>query len=154
MLPGQTNRLWFKADTAGAYRGACAEYCGHQHAKMAFLVIAQEQADFDRWYNEQLTPAATPSDSLARAGLDVFLGKSCALCHQVRGTTAAAQVGPDLTHIASRLTLAAASIPNTRGYLGGWIMDPQSVKPHTRMPPTRLDAKELQAILAYLEGLR
>lgn len=154
MIPGQKNRLWLQADSAGVYRGECAEFCGQQHAKMAFLVVAQDEAQFASWYNAQLASAAPPADTLRQEGLATFLGTSCALCHQVRGTPAAGQVGPDLTHVASRQTLAAGTIPNTRGHLGGWISDPQSIKPGTRMPPTPLSGPQLQALLAYLEGLR
>jgi cytochrome c oxidase subunit 2 len=154
MIPGQQNRLWIRADRAGRYRGECAEYCGLQHAKMGVVVIAHEPRDFDAWYAAQLAPAAMPADSVRKIGHDVFVNRSCTLCHQIRGTQASAQVGPDLTHIGSRTTLAAATIPNTRGHLGGWITNPQGVKPGTRMPRTKLEARELHALLAYLEGLR
>lgn len=154
LVPGLRNHLWIRADTAGVYRGECAEFCGHQHAKMALLVIAHPQAEFDRWYAGQLAPAAPPADSVARAGLRVFETRSCAMCHQVRGTRAAGQFGPDLTHLATRRTIAAGTLPNTRGWLGGWIMDPQAHKPGTRMPANDLTAQELRALLAYLEGLR
>jgi cytochrome c oxidase subunit 2 len=76
------------------------------------------------------------------------------MCHAVQGTSAGAHMGPDLTHVASRSTLGAGTVPNTRGYLAGWIMDPQHIKPGNHMPPTGLGDQELQAVLAYLETLK
>ena len=154
LVPGLKNTLWIQADRSGIYRGECAEFCGHQHAKMAFVVVAESQAQFDRWYAGQLQEAAAPTDSLRAQGLEVFQSRSCAMCHQIRGTLAGGQVAPDLTHIGSRRTLAAGALPNTRGHLGGWIVDPQSIKPGTRMPANNLEPGELHALLAYLEGLK
>jgi cytochrome c oxidase subunit 2 len=154
LVPGLRNRLWIQADRPGIYRGECAEFCGHQHAKMAFVVVAESQEQFDRWYAGQLREATPPTDSLRARGLAVFEGKSCAMCHQIRGTLAGGHVAPDLTHLASRRTLAAGSLPNTRGHLAGWIVDPQSIKPGTRMPANNLEPDELHALLAYLEGLK
>ena len=154
LIPGQKNRVWIRADSAGVFRGQCAEFCGLQHAKMGLFVIAHEPPEFEAWYGAQLAPASMPGDSLRKRGHDVFVDQSCTLCHQIRGTQASALVGPDLTHVGSRRMLAAATIPNTRGHLGGWITDPQDIKPGTRMPPTKIGAQELQALLAYLEGLK
>ena len=154
LVPGLKNKLYLQADRAGVYRGECAEFCGHQHAKMAFVVVAEPEEQFAQWYEGQLKEASPPTDTVRKAGLAVFEGKACALCHQVRGTKTGGQVGPDLTHLASRRTIAAGSLPNTRGHLGGWIIDPQSLKPGTRMPPNNLTASELHALLAYLEGLQ
>ena len=154
LVPGLKNRLYLQADRPGVYRGACAEFCGHQHAKMAFLVVAEAPAEFASWYEGQLSEASPPTDSVRARGLATFEGKACALCHGIRGTDAAGTVGPDLTHLASRRTIAAGSLPNTRGHLGGWIIDPQSLKPGTRMPPNNLTASELNSLLAYLEGLK
>jgi cytochrome c oxidase subunit 2 len=153
-VPGLKNRLVIQADRPGIYRGECAEFCGHQHAKMAFNVIAEPQAEFDRWYAGQLREADPPTDAVRAKGLQTFLSYSCATCHQIRGTPAAGHVAPDLTHIGSRRTLASGTLPNTRGHLGGWIIDPQSIKPGTRMPPNNLQPDELRALLAYLEGLK
>jgi cytochrome c oxidase subunit 2 len=154
LVPGLKNRLWIQADRPGIYRGECAEFCGHQHAKMAFVVVAESQEQFDRWYAGQLREAEPPTDPLRAQGLQVFQSKACAVCHQIRGTLAGGHVAPDLTHLASRRTLAAGALPNTRGHLGGWIVDPQSIKPGTRMPPNNLEPDELHALLAYLEGLK
>src|SRR4029453_17455171 len=121
LIPGRENSLWLQADSAGVYRGQCAEFCGHQHAKMAFLVIAEPAAPFPAWLRQQPHTAATPSDDLSRRGRDVFLGSSCPMCHTIAGTPAGGRAGPDLTHLGSRQTLAAGTLPNTRGNLAGWI---------------------------------
>lgn len=154
MIPGQTTSIWFRADTAGIYRGQCAEFCGYQHAMMAFLVVAEPEAEFTAWLDRQRDTARTPTDSLARRGQEVFLAASCVLCHAVGGTPAGSRVGPNLTHLAGRRTIAAGTLPNTRGHLAGWIVDPQQIKPGARMPPNALKPDELQALLAYLESLR
>ncbi|MFL5518397.1 MAG: cytochrome c oxidase subunit II [Gemmatimonadales bacterium] len=153
-IPGKENSMWLRADRAGVYRGQCAEYCGHQHAKMAFLVVAERPDSFARWLVAQRDTAATPSDSLSRRGQEVFLASSCVMCHAVAGTPAGSRIGPDLTHLGSRRTIAAGTLPNTRGNLAGWILDPQSIKPGAKMPPNNLTPADLRALLAYLETLR
>jgi cytochrome c oxidase subunit II len=153
LIPGHTTRLALQADTPGVFRGRCAEFCGVQHARMGLIVVAEPQADFANWAAQQQQPAAEPETALTQAGQDVFLGLACAYCHTIRGTPAEGRLGPDLTHLASRRTLAAANMPNVRGHLAGWILDPQASKPGNRMPPTHLDSAELQALLAYLESL-
>jgi cytochrome c oxidase subunit II len=152
-IPGRTNYLWFQADTPGVYRGQCGEFCGLQHAKMAFVVNVVPPAEFDAWLQQQRQIAAAPATERARRGQEVFL-QSCATCHEVRGTVARAKAGPDLTHLASRTTIAAGSLANVRGSLGGWILDPQHVKPGAYMPPVELDAERVHALLDYLESLR
>jgi cytochrome c oxidase subunit II len=154
LIPGKDNSLWLQADTPGVYRGQCAEYCGQQHAKMAFLVIAQRPDSFASWLAAQRDTALTPTTELARRGQEVFLASSCVMCHAIAGTPAGSRVGPDLTHLASRRTIAAGTLPNTRGNLAGWIVDPQKIKPGTRMPPNQLKPADLQALLAYLETLK
>ena len=153
-VPGHTGITWFQADTPGVYRGQCAEFCGFQHAKMAFLVIAESRDRYERWYAEQLQGAAESSDSMVKRGQDVFQASACIMCHSVQGTHAGASAGPDLTHLASRRTIAAGSLPNTPGNLAGWIVNPQGVKPGALMPANQLDPKDLQALLAYLESLK
>jgi cytochrome c oxidase subunit 2 len=153
-IPGDENSLWFQADTAGVYRGQCAEFCGHQHAKMAFLMVAEPPAEFASWLARQRDTALTPTDSLARRGKDVFLASTCVMCHAISGTPAGSRIGPDLTHLASRRTLAAGTLPNTRENLTGWIVDPQVIKPGARMPPNQLSGPDLLALVAYLETLR
>ncbi len=151
--PQQTNTLVIEADQPGEYRGQCAEFCGVQHAKMALLVIAEAPAAFQAWVSAQQQDAPIPADEQAEYGQQVLLGSACVYCHTIRGTNATGVLGPDLTHLASRRMLAAATIPNTRGHLAGWLIDPQSIKPGNKMPPTDLAADELQAILVYLESL-
>jgi cytochrome c oxidase subunit II len=153
VIPGQTNTFWLRADSAGVYRGQCAEYCGIQHAHMAMQVVAQPRAQFESWAAQQRRPAASPSDSLASAGRDAFEHQACALCHAIQGTGAHGQMGPDLTHVASRLMLAAGTIPNTPGHLAGWIMNSQTIKPGNDMPQMNLDRASLHAITAYLATL-
>jgi cytochrome c oxidase subunit II len=154
LVPGHTTATWFQADTAGLYRGQCAEFCGHQHANMALWVIAEPHDVYTKWYEGQLQTPPNPSDSLTQAGKRIFLSKSCAMCHNIGGTLAGSHVGPDLTHIASRRSIAAGTLANTRANLAAWIRDPQRFKPGTRMPPSSLSAEELNAVVAYLETLK
>ncbi len=154
MIPGKTNELRFDADTPGVFRGFCAEFCGLQHGRMHFLVIAQTADDFEAWITEQAEPAAPPADETAARGMEIFSEHGCAACHAVRGTDAVGVAGPDLTHLASRRTLGAGTVANRRGNLAGWVVDPQGIKPGNLMPPTPLDAAELDLLLRYLEGLR
>jgi cytochrome c oxidase subunit 2 len=153
LVPGQTNEFWLEADQPGVYVGACAEFCGIQHAKMGLLVIAQPVEEFDAWLEAKLQPAAEPEDKLAAQGMQVFMESTCMYCHTVAGTQATGVLGPDLTHLASRRTLGSATVENNRGNLSGWIVDPQHTKPGALMPPTALTGTELQALLAYLETL-
>jgi cytochrome c oxidase subunit 2 len=153
-IPGNENSLWFQADRAGVFRGLCAEFCGHQHAKMAFLVVAEPPDSFATWLAGQRDTAPTPADSLSRRGQQVFLGSSCVMCHAIAGTPAGSRIGPDLTHIASRRTIAAGTLPNNRSNLTGWIVDPQVIKPGVRMPPSQLSGPDLLALVTYLETLK
>jgi cytochrome c oxidase subunit 2 len=154
LIPGHETITWFRADTAGIYRGQCAEFCGHQHAKMAFYIVAEPRLEFEHWLDQQRGPAPKPTDSLTQTGERVFLSAPCAMCHSIGGTGAFGNVGPDLTHLASRRTIAAGTLPLTTGNLAGWILDPQSIKPGAKMPPTELDPQSLQALLAYLGTLK
>ena len=154
LIPGHETRTWFRADRAGVYRGQCAEFCGHEHAKMAFYIVAEPRIDFEHWLTAQKSPASTPTDTLAQAGERVFLSGPCAMCHSISGTDAAGTVGPDLTHLASRRTIAAGTLPNTTGNLAGWILDPQRIKPGAKMPANELDPQSLRALLAYLGTLK
>lgn len=153
LIPGRTNSTWLQANEPGVYRGACAEFCGEQHAHMMFMVVALTPERYQEWVAHESEPAPPPDNDLARAGQQVFLGASCVFCHTIRGTPAAGETGPDLTHVASRLTLAAGALENNIGNLGGWIMDPQHIKPGSSMPATPLTGEELQALLAYMSTL-
>ncbi|MEX2644086.1 MAG: cytochrome c oxidase subunit II [Acetobacterales bacterium] len=154
LVPGVVNETWLRAGETGVYRGQCAEFCGVQHAFMAFLVVVDSVADFDRWLRDQAAPAAAPETAAAVRGLQTFMRAGCDACHTIRGTGAQGELGPDLTHLASRRTLAAATMPNTTGHLGGWIADPQHVKPGNLMPSTIVEPERFRDLLAYLESLR
>ncbi|MBB3220162.1 cytochrome c oxidase subunit II [Pseudoduganella umbonata] len=159
MVPGRVHGLMLKADRPGTWRGQCAEFCGTQHAKMALHVVAQPQAEFDAWLAAQARPAAAPATAQLARGRQAFLERRCDACHAVRGvagrTTDAATAGPDLTHVGSRLYLAAGTLPTHQGTLAGWIADPQSHKPGVRMPAASgLEGDELRALAAWLESLK
>jgi cytochrome c oxidase subunit II len=154
LIPGQENVTWIEAQRPGTYRAECAEYCGVQHANMDLIVVAEDSADYAAWIAKQAAPAVAPTDSLARAGATVFAAKACAGCHTIRGTAAAGRIGPDLTHLASRSTIAAGMMPNTRGALGGWISNAPAIKPGIIMPPIPMSSGELLALLGYLGTLR
>ena len=153
-IPGQKNAVELYADRPGRYRGQCNQYCGLQHAHMALYVFADPPARFKQWLAAQSRPAGSPATPLARRGAQVFLQGPCASCHTIRGTAAHGFVGPDLTHLASRTSLASVTIPNHRSDLGRWIVDSQHVKPGNQMPDIELTRPQLRALLAYLEGLR
>jgi cytochrome c oxidase subunit 2 len=154
LIPGEITNTWIQADTPGVYRGQCAEFCGAQHAHMAFVVVAEPMDAFLKWIEHQREPAVEPASDDARRGHDVFMQGPCVLCHSIQGTSAGSHVGPDLTHVGSRLLLAAGTLPNTRGHLGGWVADSQSIKPGNRMPPNALTPADLQAVLTYVRSLR
>lgn len=154
LIPGQVNTLWLQADRPGVFRGQCAEFCGLQHAHMAFEVVAEPEEDFARWQAQQRQPAPQPATDEQKKGRDVFMTGSCVLCHAIAGTGAGGVAGPNLTHVASRRSLAAGTLPNAPGHLAGWIVDPQVAKPGNNMPPNPLRGDELQALLSYLETLR
>ncbi len=154
LIPGRVNRFWIEADSAGIYRGECAEYCGTQHAHMDFTVIAVPRGEFSEWAMKQQQPANPPADPAAQEGERAFRFNGCAYCHTVNGNGAGGRVGPDLTHFATRLTIGGGMMPNTRGYLAGWVVGAQHLKPGVRMPDVTMSGEELQAVLAYLEGLK
>lgn len=154
LIPGYTTALWLQADRPGVFRGQCAEFCGLQHAHMALDVIAESDQEFERWLDAMRQPGRDPREAAARRGRDVFMAARCAGCHTVRGTDAAGQIAPDLTHIATRSTLGAGTLPNTPENLADWIRDPQRVKPGNQMPSNPLTDDDLQALVAYLGALR
>ncbi|MBV9267593.1 MAG: cytochrome c oxidase subunit II [Acidobacteriaceae bacterium] len=154
LIPSHVTTEWIQADRPGIYRGQCAEFCGLQHAHMSVYVIAEPESKFQDWYNAQLEPAASPSTPVTQHGQQVFLNNACIFCHQIRGTTAGGQNGPDLTHFGSRMGIAANTVPNTKGNLGGWILDPQSMKPGNHMATIALPSTDLQPLIEYLESLK
>ncbi|RWC26400.1 MAG: cytochrome c oxidase subunit II [Mesorhizobium sp.] len=154
LIPGHINVLDIEADKPGVYRGQCAEFCGAQHANMGTFIIAEPRAKFDAWWNDQLQPAAAATSDEAKTGEGLFLKHPCVMCHRIGGTPAGGTVAPDLTHIASRQTLAAGTLTMSRGNLAAWIADPQGIKPGSHMPVVELSGDELNAVVAYLEGLK
>jgi cytochrome c oxidase subunit II len=154
LIPGRTNTIQFRADEAGVYRGQCAEFCGYQHAFMAFLVVADAPDEYERWAERQRGSAIAPSSDAEKRGQQVFLQGTCVMCHAVQGTDANARFGPDLTHVGGRQTIAAGTLPNQPQHLAHWIVDPQAVKPGVNMPPNRLAAADLDALVAYLTSLK
>lgn len=154
MLPGRATQLLLRADKPGTYRGECAEFCGLQHALMAFSVSADPPDAYAQWRAGQQLPAAEPSGQDAMRGRQLFLSSRCAQCHTVRGTEAAGTLGPDLTHVGSRSLLAAGTVPNEPARLAAWIVDPQSLKAGSTMPSSKLPPDDVRALVAYLGGLR
>jgi cytochrome c oxidase subunit II len=152
-IPGRTNVIELYADTVGRYRGQCDEFCGLQHAHMAFYVFADPPGVFRRWLADQSQPASPPPAS-AQAGERTFLDGSCSTCHTIRGTSAHGYVGPDLTHVASRTTIAALTLPNDTASLLDWIQTPQHVKPGNQMPNAALTPAQALGLVAYLRSLR
>ena len=145
-IPGHPNRILLYADHPGRYRGQCAEFCGLQHAHMAMYLFADPPDRFRAWLRNMERPAASSNR--------VFMTKQCASCHSIRGTPARGDIGPDLTHLRSRTTLAGLTIPNRRDYLLRWIRDPQHFKPGNKMPALDLSGPELRQLVDYLESLR
>lgn len=167
MIPGRVTGLTLRADKPGVYRGQCAEYCGEQHARMAFHVIALPRPEFDAWLARQGQPALPADTTVLQRGRAAFLEQRCQACHTIRGVTDVppfseqariadtSRLGPDLTHVGSRREIAAGTLRNHRGTLAGWIADPQAIKPGVFMPPSQeLDGETLRALATYLEHLK
>ncbi len=152
-MPGMDNRLWLQAEEPGRYRGQCAEFCGLQHANMVFYVVAEPAEEFQAWLENEAAPAVEPTTPQAEQGRDIFLGASCVGCHTIRGTDAAGELGPDLTHLATRETIGAGVSPLTPETLRDFIANPHDQKPGVTMPPTELTDDELDAVVAFLMQL-
>lgn len=154
MIPGRVNRVMLRADSPGVHRGQCAEYCGGQHALMAIYAVAVSPVEFEAWLLRQARPAAVADDPLLKAGHDAFFAAGCGKCHTVRGTAAAGDMGPDLTHVGGRRSLGAGILRNHVGTMAGWIADAQALKPGNLMPVTRsLSGEDLRALAAWLGSL-
>jgi cytochrome c oxidase subunit 2 len=154
MIPGRVTRMVLQADRPGVYRGQCAEYCGAQHALMAFDVIATSRAEFDTWLASLARPAREPQTPELREGRELFVKLGCGACHAVRGV-AEGRLGPDLTQVGARRSLAAGTFKNGIGNLAGWIASAQHLKPGNRMPSyDQLEGRQLRALAAYLESLK
>jgi len=154
LLPDKINVTWISSEIAGEFRGQCAEYCGVQHALMAFTVQAVSESRFDEWIKETQRPPEDEISELAARGKEVFFESACHNCHAIENTTAIGIRGPDLTHLASRKTLGAGTLANNRGNLSGWITNPQAIKPGNLMPRTHITPDNLHALLEYLESLK
>ncbi len=155
MVPGRTNQLVLQATTPGVYRGQCAEYCGEQHARMAMHVVAHAPADFDIWLAAQAQPARAPVSPIAERGRAAFVAQRCTVCHTVRGVAEEGRLGPDLTHVGSRLHLGAGTVRNDAAAVQRWIAHVQTMKPGARMPSFgERDAASLEAMAAWLDGLK
>jgi cytochrome c oxidase subunit II len=154
LIPGQDNELQFTATRPGVYRGQCAEFCGWQHAHMGMFAVVLPKDQFNSWRAAQTAPAIMPDDPIRQKGAAIFQSKACVMCHTIRGTSAGSRVGPDLTHFASRKSIASATLPMSRGNIAAWIVDPQGIKPGTNMPNVSLAPDEVDPLVSYLEGLR
>lgn len=154
MIPGRRTRLTLHPTRTGVFRGACAEYCGASHALMSFDVVVMEKQEFDRWLQQQRRPAEPPSEAAAVRGRQVWTASGCGACHTIRGTAADGVVGPDLTHVGSRLSLGASVLPNDADAFYRWIAHTEQIKPDVHMPAFRmLPEADLTSLAKYLEGL-
>lgn len=154
LVPNHSNYLWLDINKPGKYIGACSEFCGAQHAWMRVNVIAQTENDFNKWLAMNAKAAAAPTDSVALKGAELFQSKTCGSCHRIQGTAATSNVGPDLTHLASRQTLLTGLMKNNESSLFKWISHPQKIKPGAHMPDFNMDKDSVNAIVHYLEELK
>jgi len=154
LIPGKVATTWLQADKPGVYRGQCAEYCGLQHARMALWIVAEPQDQFNAWRQNQTQGSVPPATDSQRYGQQVFLSAPCVMCHTINGTRAGSNFGPNLTHVGSRNTIAAATLSNTREHLMQWIVNSQQFKPGNRMPQNNLGQTELDALVDYLQSLK
>jgi len=154
LVPNYPTTFYFSADKPGVYWGQCAEFCGYQHAKMRFTVVAETPEEYQSWYQAQQQAPQPAADEMQKRGEQIFLTSVCTQCHTVQGTTANGRVGPNLTHIAARPYIAAGSLQNTGDHLKQWITDPQAIKPGIRMPMNQYTGDDMQALVTYLESLK
>jgi cytochrome c oxidase subunit 2 len=154
LIPGRQNDITIVPRKAGIFRGQCAEFCGAQHAHMALVVVIESYPEFIKWWDHQLQPAPAPANPITLAGYKYVTTGPCSACHNIGGTPASGQVAPDLTHLASRKSLAAGTMPMSPGNLYGWVEDAQSLKPGVHMPTIGMEPDKLHAVVAYLETLK
>jgi cytochrome c oxidase subunit 2 len=154
LIPGRESDITIVPKRTGIFRGQCAEFCGAQHAHMALVVNVDSYPDFIKWWDHQLQPAAAPTNPVTLAGYKYVTTGPCSACHNIGGTPASGTVAPDLTHLASRRSIAAGTLPMSEGNLYGWVEDPQSLKPGVKMPTIGLEPGQLHAVVAYLETLK
>lgn len=155
MIPGRTNILTVTATKEGVSRGQCAEYCGGAHALMSFHIVVQTLQDFEAWMAKESEPALKNGIEFAARGGKLFLESGCGACHRIRGTPAAGTIGPDLTHVGARRSLAAATLPNNAEAFASWISNHQHIKPENKMPPYDIFTQsQLKNLAMYLESLK
>lgn len=152
VLPNKVNVMWIDPDKPGIYLGQCAQYCGVEHAKMLIRVYADTPAQFAAWVAHQKQTAV--QDPSVAEGREVFLHNACMDCHTISGTAAHGTFGPDLSHVASRDTIASGSVPNTPENLRAFIANPATFKPGCLMPAMQLNDHDLDAVVRYLSTLR
>lgn len=153
-VPGHPNHIWIQADKPGTYLGFCSEFCGTQHAWMHFLIVAEPQEEFQKWEQAQLVAAPSPSSGDAQKGLALFQQMSCVNCHAIKGTIATSQIGPDLTHFASRKQIGGGIVDNTPENLRRWLRDPQQVKVGVKMPNFKFTDEQVTELADYIETLK
>ena len=155
VVPTRENTMWFKADETGTLWGQCAEFCGIAHAHMRFQVVVETQAEFDAWIAQQAEPAAEPSSALAIRGKELISSRGCIGCHTIDGVPGAlGTIGPDLTHVGSRIRIASGILERTPENVAAWLRDPQALKPGNNMPNLNLSEDDISALVAYLDGLK
>ena len=154
MIPGRDNDIELLPQQEGHFRGLCAEFCGLQHSKMHLDVIVESREAYSSWYERQLHSAPQPTGALAQRGYGVFMATACNMCHTISGTEAAATTGPDLSHVASRRSIASGALQNHRDNMRAWLANPQAIKPGSHMPTVSLSAEQLDALTAYLGTLQ
>lgn len=154
LIPGRANEMWLRGDRPGTYRAQCAEFCGLQHARMALTVVVEPPEQFEAWLAAQRLPAVPPPPGEAARGQQLFSNGPCVMCHAVRGTMAGGRTAPDLTHVATRSTLGAGTLPNTPEAMARWIRNPHGPKPGNKMPSLNVPDSDIRALVAYLQTLR
>ena len=154
VIPGQVNHMWFIANTPGEYYGQCAEFCGDSHANMRFRVFVDTPAKFAAWEKAQEAPPVQPAEGTRAAkGAAIFANSPCTACHTITGVSKG-YIGPNLTHLASRTTIAGGIMKNDPKNLKAWIENPVGLKPGANMPALGLRGPELDDLVAYLGSLK
>lgn len=153
-FPAHTNYIWLTPDTVGEYPGQCYQLCGYSHGNMRMRAFVQPQGEFNSWLAAQQQPAQNPTEGDAVNGATLFQQRGCGGCHSINGTANAGKVGPNLTHVGSRTTIAGSLLPNTTQDLHTWLHDPPGVKPGSIMPNLNLSEDDISALTAYLQFLK
>jgi cytochrome c oxidase subunit II len=154
MIPGRVTRMVIQADRPGVYRGQCAEYCGTQHALMAFDVAVLPSEEFEAWLTRLASPVPEPPTADLRLGRDLFVDTGCGACHTVRGVSEG-RLGPDLSQVGLRRSIGAGTLPGGVGNIAAWIASAEHLKPGNAMPSyDQLEGPQLRALAAYLGSLK